>query len=67
MKIDSKTLLEASGYRIPPFRLARITDVTNKIMKLILCCSDCAFTAEEARLILRMAESFLEEGTKEWN
>lgn len=57
-----KTLLEASGYRIPPFRLARMSDVANRIVKLILTDTMCSFTAEEAKIILQVAEETIGRG-----
>lgn len=57
-----KTLLEASGYRIPPFRLARMSDVANKIVKLVLTDTMCAFSADEARIILEVARETVERG-----
>lgn len=59
----NRTLLEASGYKIPPFRLARMSDVANKIVKLVLTDTMCAFTAEEARIILAVAQETVERGT----
>ena len=57
-----KTLLEASGYRIPPYRLARMSDVANRIVKLILTDTMCSFTAEEAKIILQVAEETIGRG-----
>ena len=57
-----KTLLEASGYRIPPYRLARMSDVANRIVKLILTDTMCSFTAEEAKIILQVAEETVGRG-----
>ena len=57
-----RTLLEASGYRIPPYRLVRMSDVANRIVKLILTDTMCSFTAEEAKIILQVAEETIGRG-----
>lgn len=57
-----KTLLEVSGYRIPPYRLVRMSDVANRIVKLILTDTMCSFTAEEAKIILAVAEETVGRG-----
>lgn len=63
---SKKTLLEASGYHIPPYRLARMSDLSNKIVKMIMTDGVVAFTADEAKLILHLAGEVVRAGSEKW-
>ena len=43
------------GYHIPPYRLAKISELSAKIVKLIVCDPSVNYTRNEAHIILELA------------
>ena len=62
---DVRTILQNSGYRIPPYRLKNMSETASKIVKLITCNPVCGYTNEEARFILRTVSEIIEWGKEE--
>lgn len=60
-----RTILQNSGYRIPPYRLMRMSDTAAKIVKLLTCDPALGYTNEEARFILRTVSEVIEWGKEE--
>ena len=58
---EAGTILERSGYRIPPYRLACMAKTAAKILQAV----SVAYTLSEARLVLEMAGILLEKGAAE--
>lgn len=48
------------GYHILPYRLARISETSAKIVKLITCDPTVCFTKREAQIILEIASEILD-------
>ena len=59
MEHKVKTVLEASGYRIPPYRMAKMAKTISKIMELITCDVSMGYTSNEARYMLQLAETMV--------
>lgn len=52
-----KTILEASGYKIPPYRMNCMVKDVSKICSILLGTGPISYTADEARVILDMVEA----------
>lgn len=48
------------GYHIPPYRLAKISELSAKIVKLIVCDPSVNYTRKEAHIILDLAADILD-------
>lgn len=63
-----RTLLEASGYRIPPYRLAQMSKTVSKMMDLLTCNPACSYSATEVHYMLRVTNEMIASGEKDiWN
>ena len=62
---EAGTILERSGYRIPPYRLACMAKTAAKILQAVSEGGPVAYTLSEARLVLEMARILLEKGAAE--
>lgn len=65
---DIQTLLTASGYRIPPYRLAHMAKSVSKIVEILTGNPVYGYTAIEAHYMLRVADSMISQGEEDvWN
>lgn len=53
------------GYHIPPYRLAKISELSAKIVKLIVCDPALNYTRKEAHIILELAADILDKREEE--
>lgn len=53
------------GYHIPPYRLAKISELSAKIVKLITCDPTVCFTRKEAHVILELVADVLDKREEE--
>lgn len=58
-----KTILERSGYKIPPYRLTCMANTASKIVALINDKSPISYTANEAKMILDIASFVIGKGS----
>lgn len=56
------TILERSGYRIPPYRLTYMAKTAVKILQTLCETGPVSYTAKEARTILRMVGLMMDAG-----
>lgn len=57
-----KTILERSGYKIPPYRLTCMTKTVAKIMAVINDNGPISYTAYEAQMIMDMVSFVISKG-----
>ena len=53
------------GYHIPPYRLAKISELSAKIVTLIVCDPSVNYTRNEAHIILELAAEVLDKREEE--
>lgn len=53
---DIQTILDRSGYKIPPYRMACVAKDAAKIAAILFGGSVVSYTAEEAAMLLELSE-----------
>ena len=53
------------GYHIQPYRLTKISELSTKIVKLIVCDPSVNYTRKEAHIILELAADILDKREEE--
>ena len=64
-KKQEDTMENRLGYHILPYRLAKISELSAKIVKLIVCNPSVNYTRNEAHIILELAAEVLDKREEE--
>ena len=59
-----KTILEESGYKIPPYRMNHMVKSATKIVEILFGSGPVSYTAKESQMILDLVKTMVEKAVE---